>query len=602
MLGASFRSGRLASSSRLVRRDRSLVHTVRRDVATMTRPGQGSQGSQGSQGRLRTGRRWLVGIAVAIGSAYAADTYYSNVGLRSAKALYVMLYIAYQYSHLDATTSQNMAQLHESAATRLCEMIEENKGLYIKLGQAIANQGTLFPVQFQRKFARLYDNAPVDPWRKIDELLKNNLGVDYEKRVFGGGISHEPIASASIAQVHRAVLTDGTEVAVKVQHPYIEHQIDADLWVYRVVTRMYERVFEVPMSFFSQYISDQLEKEVDFFHEGRNSERIAQLVAKDPTLRGSGVVIPETFPEHTTKQVLITEWVEGVSLSDKDRLIEEGYDLKRLMNQYLSVLGRQIFEYGFVHSDPHPGNLIARRRRTQRGDSRVGHQSDNHRDSYFSWFSQLSWFSWFWPSPCPVQELVILDHGLYIDLLPRFRREYAQLWENIFLFNVKGIQAIGDAWGIKSTDLFATLVQLRPVKIPQKLNETTNRSEQDVNEALRDFLDDSSKFPLELIFMSRTMRMMQNLNQQFGSPVNRVAILTRQLVASIEELHGGGWVAWMQLLPVRVILLANDIGFLLVRLRQLWLGDRYGGKKAGIEDYLEVYMKNTAKSIGMEWV
>lgn len=540
---------------------------------------QSRQLSNNSKGKQQTkshsrqlGKFVLGGILTGLG-VYAVDVINDKVISRSFRATRALLWVAYQYSY-NFSSYSSVHDLHDVAAEELLNMIEMNKGLYIKLGQAIANQGTLFPIEYQRRFNRLYDNAPIDNWHDIDKLLKRNLGPDYETQVFEL-IEHTPIASASIAQVHRAVLkvrndSDGSldrvNVAVKVQHPYVENQINVDLLVYRLITKVYERIFDIPMAFFSKYVSQQLEKETDFVNEQRNTEKLQYLLENDTSKSKylKGVKVPRVYL--STRQILIGEWIDGVSLSDKERLIEEGYDLSLLMKQYLQSLAKQIFDYGFIHSDPHPGNMIAR---------------FNSRNQ---------------------QELVILDHGLYIDLPTKFRSEYSHLFESIFQFNRNGIKDIADRWGVGNVEVFATLVQLRPIKMEGKLD---GASDENINSLLRDFLDDKSKFPLELIFISRTMRMMQNLNQSFGSPVNRISILTRELVNAIlkDTASNQSWfLQYLKFLPIKIAFVLNDIAFFFIRVRQVLLGDRYGGRKIGLEDYLETYMKNTAKSVGIEWL
>lgn len=421
------------------------------------------------------GRKWAIfaGGSVVLGAAaYELDEQYGNVGLRSVRALYVLLWVALQYKN--SSSYDSIHDLHDVAAEKLLNMIETNKGLFIKIGQAIANQGTLFPIEYQRRFNRLYDNAPVDDWRDVDRVLKQNLGEGYELEMFEH-IDHVPMASASIAQVHKAVLKDtGAEVALKVQHYYIQHQMDVDLLVYRFMTKVYEKVFDIPMSFFSKYIAEQIAKETDFVNEKRNSDRLESFLNMD---MDRSVPVPETHPQtvlmvpnlllglilklihmllhlpsllftpllvldvrvphiySATKQVIISEFIDGVSLLDKEELIQQGYDLSLIMNQYLSTLGKQIFQYGFVHSDPHPGNLIAR-------------------------FTKLG-----------KQELILLDHGLYIELSDTFREQYQRLFVNVFQFDRKGIKEIANNWGIKGVEVFATLVQLKPVKNTNEIGE-----------------------------------------------------------------------------------------------------------------------------------
>lgn len=501
------------------------------------------------------------------GTVYLIDKHaYSSVIIRSIRALYVMLWIAYEYSY-NSSKYNTMGALHDVAAEKLLNMLQTNRGLYIKLGQAIANQGDFFPKEYQSRFVRLYDDAPVDSWEEVDKVLRLNLGDNYEKEIFES-IDRNPIASASIAQVHKAKLkSNGESVAIKVQHHYINKQIVIDLFTYRLISKIYEKVFDIPLSFFTKYVSEQMLEEADFVKEMENSNKLKQLIKHDKSLDSLNIYIPHNYSDLSKRQILITEWCDGISLTDRERLIDSKIDLALVMKQYIKVFGKQIFEYGFVHSDPHPGNLLARIDKKGK------------------------------------QQLVILDHGLYIKLSDKFRKENCQLWKYLFSFDTPGIEKIGNEWGIGSTDLFATLVQLRPVK-PSR--EPVDRSDSDINTLLRDFLSDEGKFPPELLFLTRTMRMIQNLNRNFGSPVNRINLLTSELINAliVDNSHSKVTnmvriVEYIKLFRVKCVLLLSNLAFYLIRFRQVLLGDRYGGKNIGIEDYLEVYLQNTAESLGI---
>lgn len=504
-------------------------------------------------------KRLLIPIGVGA-SAYAIDKYYyASLGERLVRALYTFGSIAYDYSY-GLSKYPSTDALHQACADKLLHVLMTNRGLYIKLGQAIANQGAVFPPAYQRTFAKLYDDAAVDPWHEIDSVLQRNLGPDYESALFSS-FDHRPIASASIAQVHKATLKDGTPVAVKVQHDYIRKQIGVDLLVYRAISKLYERWFGIPFSFFTRYVSDQLIKEVDFVHEYNNAEELRRFLTDDNITE---VYIPRNYPKLIHKQVLVSEWIDGVSLTDKQRLLDNGFNISKVLRQYLHVFGRQIFSYGFVHSDPHPGNLLVR----------------NHHGS---------------------QQLVVLDHGLYIGLPEKFRLEYCELWKYLFALDRRGIKDVGARWGINSTDLFATMVSLRPTK---ELNKSDNR---DFRQLLVNFLSDEAKFPLQLLFLSRTMRMMQNLNQSLGSPVNRMNLLTKEAVTALTQqnlslgFRSSEVSLWLRtsdlwtLTRIQIGLFLSNVVFVLVRLKQMLGGSKYGGE--GIEDYIEQYMKNTAESL-----
>ena len=242
--------------------------------------------------------------------------------------------------------------------------------------------------------------------------MREELGENYSEIV---QVDKNPIASASIAQVHRGRLSTGEDVAVKVQHYYMKNQIVADLLMYRLISRIYEYVFELPMTMFTRYVLDQMHHETSFIQERKNGDKLAQMIAQDKSAKELNVHVPRTYPDVLTDRVLITEWIDGVSMVSRKRMEAAGYNVATAMTQYLSLFGRQFFKYGFVHSDPHPGNLMVR--------------FDSNKK----------------------QQLVILDHGLYITLPDKFRCQFRDLWQYIFSLNTKGIQQISEDWGIGSS-------------------------------------------------------------------------------------------------------------------------------------------------------
>lgn len=510
---------------------------------------------QGSKGKSRFSPKPQINYtkvaaaaALVAVSAYATDEYlFASVAQRSIRALWVLTHVAYKYYNM--ADAQDTESVHEEAATALNNMLRKNKGLYIKLGQAIANQGALLPPAYQRKLVGLYDSAPtlVHDWSETAQILQESVG---DINTYFDEIDHEPVALALMAQVHKAVI-NGQPVAVKIQHPYISRQIKADLAVYRWALVLYSRVFDLPLLFFTDHVQEQMLREADFTVEAANARRLKELFTGDKEARALNVYVPRCI--HALRKVLVLEWVDGVSLTDRDRLVEAGASLPRLMEQYIGIFAKQIFEYGFVHLDPHPGNLLLR---FQGGK----------------------------------QQLVLLDHGLCVLLPPKFRDEYRDLWCNLLSWDSSATVRVAEQWGIGSPEMLRSLILLRPPK-------TVSDKVPTLAEMLRLLLSDDSKFPKPLIFLIRTMRMMQNLNQTMGSPVNRVNILAKtalktQPVSSISD--------FVSFVTAKVSLCFGDIVFWIFRARQILKGDRYGDKGEGVEDFIEKVMRQNAKAIGIE--
>ncbi len=179
--------------------------------------------------------------------------------------------------NFDRNSLESINALHERSAERLMYVCEKNQGLYVKLGQAIGCQAAILPKPYHQ-LTKLFDNAERLPYEEVRKVLIAELGAD-PKEVFAE-FDETPVAAASVAQVHKARLkpaegappgTLGPEVAVKVQRPNIRKYAKWDLWSFRIMLRLYEKIFELPLAFSGQYISDQIEQETFFEKELSNS-------------------------------------------------------------------------------------------------------------------------------------------------------------------------------------------------------------------------------------------------------------------------------------------------------------------------------------------
>lgn len=530
--------------------------------------------------------------------------------------------------------------LHARNAQRLYDLLRTNGGLYLKIGQAIAMQSAILPPEFQKMFSKMFDDAPQNDWKDVERVIKEDFGKSPEE-VFGVSFTGDPgegimektaRASASVAQVHWARLKDGREVAIKIQKREIARQVGWDLWAFKVVTRIYTWIFNLPLYSLVPYITERLMLETDFVNESDNSERMARLVAGETRLRNR-VYIPKVYRELSSSRVMTVEWIEGVRLWDKENLTRPwhggwrtgspgckgtpldppgtipnpehtpassatkhlkpdrqfwkgphgdgglGLSLKSIMQIMIDLFSAQMFLWGTVHCDPHPGNIFIRRQ------------------------------------PSGVPELVLIDHGLYVNMSPQFRHDYALFWKSLMTFDNATLGRIVQSWGINNADIFASATLMRPYEggdlstRAQIRDTSTNAGKKDKGErayemqqkmraGISGILSDETKWPRELIFLGRNLRIVQGNNQFLGSPVNRIKITGSWASRALVDSPDLPWRERLRNLGLhmvfKVVMLGSDVVFWVAKVRQL-IG--WGG---GMEDEMEASMRKIAKNMGVE--
>jgi aarF domain-containing kinase len=220
------------------------------------------------------------------------------------------------------------------------------RGLYIKFGQGLSLQSAILPSEYKQVLRVLLDDAPSVEYAEVERMIKEDFGVSPEELFVN--FSPTPIASASIAQVHRAQLKDGTEVAVKIQKPYIRSQMEWDLAIYGLLMQFVEWAFDLPVTHFSATIQSHLRQEIDFEREGRNAEECMRAIEQEPRLRGR-IYVPRVFWQQTSPRVLTTEWAEGQRMVDSASVAKAGFDMTEAMRLMVELFSHQIFVTGFVH-------------------------------------------------------------------------------------------------------------------------------------------------------------------------------------------------------------------------------------------------------------
>ena len=271
--------------------------------------------------------------------------------------------------------AQELAHLEPPARVR--RALEELGPTFVKLGQMLTTRVDLFEPEWIAEFGKLQDSAPAAPWADVRRQLSEDLGAPPEE-VFAA-FNPEPLAAASIAQVHRARLEDGSEVVVKVRRPGIRPIIEADLrWLSRLAELAEAESPELrgfhPQEVVRQF-TQSLRRELDFADECRNAERIAEnfagYVDKDePTDDATAeatpepppalpiIVIPRVYWQWTGERVCVQEFIDGISGRKLAAVDQAGLDRKILARRGGRAVLKMIVEDGFFHADPHPGNVF----------------------------------------------------------------------------------------------------------------------------------------------------------------------------------------------------------------------------------------------------
>ena len=238
---------------------------------------------------------------------------------------------------------------------RIRLVCEELGTTFIKFAQIASNRPDLLPDELISELTKLQDAVPAVPRAEIEQILEEDFGEDFDSLV--EKFDYQPLASASIAQVHRATLTGGKEVVLKIQRPNIEALIKADIKILFALAEIVQQYFPKYAIFqpveLVKVFEGAILKELKFNLEATNLVRFQRL------FRGrKEVYVPSVYPELSNKRVLCMEYIEGVKISDLKKIEELGLDRKELARTGIDLYFDQIFHFGFFHADPHPGNIF----------------------------------------------------------------------------------------------------------------------------------------------------------------------------------------------------------------------------------------------------
>lgn len=238
---------------------------------------------------------------------------------------------------------------------RIRRALEEMGPSYVKLGQILASRIDLFPPEYIKEFEKLQDHVPPVPFSKLVKQLEEDLGAPLNDLF--ADVEQEPLAAASIAQVHRARLACGDEVILKIRRPGIRSVIEADLRLFMRLAEIAEEEIKEAHQFRPKEIvtefSKSMRRELDLAGECRNAERIATSFKDNPN-----ILVPKVYHQWTSERLNIQQYIDGIHGRDLEAVDKAGLDRRLIAKRGADAVLKMIFEDGFFHADPHPGNVF----------------------------------------------------------------------------------------------------------------------------------------------------------------------------------------------------------------------------------------------------
>jgi aarF domain-containing kinase len=409
---------------------------------------------------------------------------------------------------LDAVArAESLERAHARGAAVVLELCRANGGLLIKLGQHACSLRGAVPDKYVRTLRVLQDAAPARPLAQVARVLSEELGPRVLLEAVAC-IDARPVGCASLAQVHRCRTVDGRELALKVQHADVAALLESDVVLLAALDRCAGALFPgFSLGWALREFDQHVRQELDFSREAAHLARARELLGADSRTRGR-VFAPRPEPRLCSARVVAMDFVRGTPVGDVAALRAAGLDTRRVAAAVRDAFAAMVFSHGFVHCDPHPGNMLVVRR--QDGSPAVA----------------------------------LLDHGLYRELPEHFRAANCRLWRAMVLRDPDAADAACRDMGIEqrlwrlvpfilvnqafmdggAAGAGAPAAELGRAPSREQARELRQRAGLAPGVTLRDVEELAAQLPPDFVFVLKTWHLVKDLNDALGG-TNRARLL-----------------------------------------------------------------------------